>query len=80
MLYGEAARQAERAGFSRIVTYKRGVSLDALADRGRPYAPVLARPDLVQFALSETWNVPIRVDPRTWELPAGAHGDATGPS
>ena len=59
-------------------TIKRGISLDALANRGRPYAPVLARPDLMQLALSETWTVPIRVDPRAWELPAGAHGDTAG--
>jgi len=34
---------------------KRGMPLDALADRGQPYAAVLTRPDLVHLALSDSW-------------------------
>jgi 3'-phosphoadenosine 5'-phosphosulfate sulfotransferase (PAPS reductase)/FAD synthetase len=61
-------------------TIKRGLSLHALADHGRPYDQVLSRPDLVRLALSDTWDVPIRVASRSWRLPAGAFGDNAGPS
>jgi len=61
-------------------TIKRGMPLDTLADRGRPYDQVLARPDLVRLALSGGWDQPIRVAPHRWVLPAGAFGENAGPS
>jgi 3'-phosphoadenosine 5'-phosphosulfate sulfotransferase (PAPS reductase)/FAD synthetase len=61
-------------------TIKRGLSLHALADRGRPYLQVLSRPDLVQLALADTWDRSIRIAPRLWQLPTGAFGDKAGPS
>jgi 3'-phosphoadenosine 5'-phosphosulfate sulfotransferase (PAPS reductase)/FAD synthetase len=61
-------------------TIKRGRSLAALADRGRPYEQVLMRPDLVQLALSARWDQPIRIAPKDWMLPAGAFGENAGPS
>ena len=61
-------------------TIKRGLSLHALAERGRPYGPVLTRPDLVRLALSREWDQPIRASPATWSLPAGANGERVGPS
>lgn len=60
-------------------TVKRDVSIHAVANRGRPYPAALARPDLVQLALSEHWAPAIRTSPERWSLPAGAFGDAAGP-
>jgi 3'-phosphoadenosine 5'-phosphosulfate sulfotransferase (PAPS reductase)/FAD synthetase len=61
-------------------TVKRDAPIHAVADRGRPYPAALARPDLVQLALSEHWSPAIRTSPERWRLPAGAFGDAAGPS
>jgi hypothetical protein len=45
-------------------TIKRGMPLDALADRGRPYAAVLGRLDLVHVALSDSWDRPVHIAAR----------------
>lgn len=60
-------------------TVKRDAPIHAVADRGGPYPAALARPDLVELALSEHWSPAIRTSPERWRLPAGAFGDATGP-
>ncbi|WP_245267481.1 phosphoadenosine phosphosulfate reductase family protein [Methylosinus sp. LW3] len=60
-------------------TVKRDAPIHAVADRGRPYPAALARPDLVQLAMSELWSPAIRTSPERWRLPAGAFGDAAGP-
>ncbi|BBU64055.1 hypothetical protein MSC49_39900 (plasmid) [Methylosinus sp. C49] len=60
-------------------TIKRDAPIHAVADRGRPYPAALARPDLVQLALSEHWAPTICTSPERWRLPAGAFGDAAGP-
>ena len=61
-------------------TIKRGIGLHDLADRGRPYAAVLNRRNLVEIALGSTWDTAIRIDPATWQLPAGATGECVGPT
>ena len=61
-------------------TIKRGLCLHALADRGRPYPSVMARPDLVNLALSQSWDRAVRVDRQCWTMPAGAFGESAGPS
>jgi 3'-phosphoadenosine 5'-phosphosulfate sulfotransferase (PAPS reductase)/FAD synthetase len=60
-------------------TVKRDAPIHGVADRGRPYPAALARPDLVELALSEHWSPAIRTSPERWRLPAGAFGDAAGP-
>ena len=61
-------------------TIKRGLCLQALADRGRPYPAVVNRPDLVDLALSNTWNRTVRVERQNWTIPAGVYGESAGPS
>ena len=61
-------------------TIQRTRSIRALADLGRPYPAALARPDLVALALGETWHLPIVGLPSAWTLPAGAFGEAAGPT
>jgi 3'-phosphoadenosine 5'-phosphosulfate sulfotransferase (PAPS reductase)/FAD synthetase len=71
------ARIAEREAASGF-TIARAASVTALADRGRPYAAALAQPDLVAQAASATWSQSVFV--RAWTPPAGAFGEASGPS
>jgi hypothetical protein len=59
-------------------TIKRDAPIHAVADRGRPYPAALARPDLVQLAMSEYWTPAIRTSPEHWRLPASAFGGAVG--
>ena len=74
------------AWFDRLVCYerrfgctiKRHLSLEALADRGRIYQPVLDRPDLVRAALGARWTRPIHV--ADWRMPPGAFGEKSGPT
>jgi hypothetical protein len=76
------------AWFRRIATYEvqfgctihRSRNINEMADRGRPYEAALAQPNLVRQALSTKWSEPIRIDPKTWRLPAGAFGNSRGPS
>lgn len=92
-IFGSAAqwstiRLIAPALFERIAAYEerfgrtiqRARSIRALADLGRPYPAALARPDLVALALGETWHLPIVGLPSAWTLPAGAFGEAAGPT
>ena len=60
-------------------TIQRLASIEAMADRGRPYAAALDRPDLVALAEQSDWKLPVFTQPDVWTLPAGAFGDAAGP-
>lgn len=62
------------------VTIKRATSLSDLADRGAIYPTALGRPDLVAQARDAVWRLPTITRRRDWLLPAGAYGDASGPS
>jgi len=74
--------------FARIAAYERhfgctiqrGRSVSEQADRGRPFAAALCQPALAQRALQPGWDEPVLVSPCRWELPAGAHGNSTGPT
>lgn len=55
-------------------TLRNGITLDALADQGRPYE---MDPEMVRLALSTTYDRPIIIDP--WKLPRGAYGESAGP-
>lgn len=59
-------------------TIQRAASVVALADRGVPYSAALADPGLAALAGGETWALPVLQRP--WRLPAGAFGEAAGPS
>ena len=50
----------------------------ALADRGVPYPAALAQPELAALAAGDDWT--LHVIARPWALPAGAFGEAAGPS
>ena len=68
-----------RLGFGRLsCTIQRARSVRDLANRGIPYPAALAQPDLVAEALAPRWTLPIRT--ADWRLPAGAYGEAAGPS
>ena len=74
--------------FARIAAYEsrfgctiqHGRNVVELADRGRPFAAALAQPDLARQAMQPGWDRPVLVPLRQWTLPAGATGDATGPT
>ena len=68
------------AGYEHIFgcTIQRGRSIQVLADRGIPFPAALAQPILAQRALSLGWSETVLT--QDWRLPAGAHGDTTGPS
>ena len=74
--------------FARIAAYEsrfgctiqRGRTVAAMADRGRPFAAALAQPDLARRAMQPGWDEQVLVRPSGWTLPAGAKGDATGPT
>ena len=68
------------AGYERRFgcTIQRARSVRELADRGIPYPAALAQPDLVAEALAPRWTLPIQTT--DWHLPAGAYGEAAGPS
>lgn len=59
-------------------TIQRAASVVALADRGVPYPAALADPALAALAGGEVWTLPVQQHP--WRLPAGAFGEAAGPS
>lgn len=59
-------------------TIQRAASVVALANRGVPYPAASALPELAALAASEVWTLPVIVGP--WPLPAGAFGEAAGPS
>ena len=59
-------------------TIQRSLSIRQLADRGTPYAGV--EPDLVDLAMSETYEGLVQVPQEHWTQPLGAFGDSTGPT
>lgn len=60
-------------------TIRRGETVIAAADRGRPSAAIT--PDVIAAALAEDWPGPIILPPgQAWQRPAGAFGDLAGPS
>lgn len=73
-------RFAQLAAYERQFrcTIKRSMPLGELADRGEVFAAARARPDLVEAALSKQWLGGIHT--AHWTLPAGAFGEASGPS
>ena len=73
-IFAEVADLEARSG----QTIQRAVSVAALADRGAPYPAALADPQLAALACGETWTLPVLQRP--WRLPAGAFGEAGGPS
>jgi 3'-phosphoadenosine 5'-phosphosulfate sulfotransferase (PAPS reductase)/FAD synthetase len=62
------------------VTIKRNMSVRELAAKGKPYPSALASPEIARLALSETYNVPVLVDPQSWMHPPGAFGEGGGPT
>lgn len=78
-------KQIDPAGFAQLVyfeadmkhTMKNGMTLSEFADKGTPYAA--ATPERAAIAMSETYDMPILMDPAEWTLPAGAFGDSAGP-
>lgn len=74
--------------FERIAAYERQFgrtihrkkSVAQLADEGTPYAPSLSNPALFAAAMDPEWSGVIKVPPEEWVLPAGAFGEAQGPS
>lgn len=63
-----------RSGF----TIQRSASVMGLADQGVPYPAALAQPELAAVAGGTVWTRP--VTQRPWTPPAGAFGEAAGPS
>jgi 3'-phosphoadenosine 5'-phosphosulfate sulfotransferase (PAPS reductase)/FAD synthetase len=60
-------------------TIRRGEALRVAVERGRPYSAI--NPVDVAAALSSEWHEPIILPPDVpWRLPAGAFGDAAGPT
>lgn len=59
-------------------TIRRLHSIQALADRGTPFAAAEDSPALVAQAQDRVWHLPISMRP--WRMPAGAIGDQNGPS
>ncbi len=68
-----AAREASTG-----LTIQRHASIVELADRGQVYAAALSEPELLAQAGSAAWTGSIFSRP--WRLPAGAFGEAAGPS
>ncbi len=79
-------RLIARPWFERVAGYERRFgctiqrtrSVRDLADRGIPYPAALAQSGLVTEALTSHWSTPIRT--ADWRMPAGAFGEAAGPS
>jgi hypothetical protein len=59
-------------------TIQRFAGVVALADRGVPYPTALAQPELATLAGGSAWT--LLVTERPWRLPAGAFGEASGPT
>lgn len=79
--------QIDPAGFEKIAKYEeefnctisRTMGVRDQAAAGTHY-PEIADTDLVRLAMSDTYDVPVIVDPQDWELPAGAFGESNGPT
>ena len=61
-------------------TIRRTTSIVDLADRGTPYRAAVEQPELARRAMLAGWDEPVTVAPSAWALPAGAFGEATGPT
>lgn len=72
--FAEIAREEAASG----LTIRPGTSLQALADRGAPFAAALTQPELVRQAQARRWTGPITRS--AWTLPAEAHTRSGGPS
>jgi len=59
-------------------TIQRKDSWRETAPKGTPYPAILANPEIAAMAMSKDYHVNIR--PTKWTLPAGAFGEATGPT
>lgn len=74
--------------FARIAAYDRQfrrtihreLSVEALADRGRPFPALVAQPRLASLAMRSAWTQPVNIHPTEWTLPAGAFGCGAGPT
>lgn len=58
-------------------TMKRGISLEDLAARGKPFTAAIENPELCKRALQTAWNGPVTTN--DWKLPAGAYKASGGP-
>ncbi|MCI3130968.1 phosphoadenosine phosphosulfate reductase family protein [Phenylobacterium aquaticum] len=59
-------------------TIQHRASVVALADRALPYPAALAQLELAAMAAGREWTLPV-IEPN-WSLPAGAFGEAAGPT
>ena len=55
-------------------------SIPEMAGRGKPYAAIDQHPFELKQALSTVYTDAILIEPQTWELPAGAYGEESGPT
>ena len=55
-------------------------SIPEMAARGKPYVAIYASPAVLQQSQSCEYGDAILIDPQSWELPAGAYGEDTGPT
>lgn len=78
-------REIDPQGFAHMVgveqdlghTMKHGYTLEQFADLGQVYEAVT--PERAALAMSSVYTGDILVNPESWELPAGANGDQSGP-
>jgi hypothetical protein len=61
-------------------TIHRTKPVTARAEAGTPYRAISDNTAMAQLAMSEEWTGPIRIDPAAWTHPAGAFGEACGPT
>ncbi len=55
-------------------------SIPEMSARGKPYAAIAQHLFELEQALSTEYTDAILIDPQTWDLPAGAHGEDSGPT
>ena len=55
------------------------LSIPQMAERGKPYPAIAQHPFELHQALSTEYTGAILVEPQAWRLPAGAHGEDSGP-
>ncbi|WCT75777.1 phosphoadenosine phosphosulfate reductase family protein (plasmid) [Sphingomonas naphthae] len=78
LIFPQAFERVARREAASSRTIHRACSVNELADRGRPYPAASAHPDDRAQADDPVWQLPITLDP--WSLPAGAFGEAAGPT
>lgn len=79
-------REIDPKGFQQMLdieveinhTMKSGKTLDQYADAGTPLTT--ADSEEARLVMSETYDLPILMDPKDWALPAGAFGENAGPN